>query len=138
MATVNSEYYVGVLAKLKEAIKQKRRGKWTRHVLLQHDNAAPHTSQRTQTALADVGFEVIPHPAYSPDLAPSDFWLFDSMKKPLRGKHYSGLPALATAISQWEKSVPKEWYRQGLEKLPVRWRKCIQVKGDYVEKTVNE
>lgn len=131
---INSDYYIEVLKKLREAVKSKRRGKLTRHVLLQHDNATPHSSAKTMAAIKDLGFELLPHPPYSPDLAPSDYWLFGSMKKPLRGKRYANLAGLASAISQWIKVTPKEWFAEGLRKLPEWWNKCITLNGDYVEK----
>src|SRR3954469_23682395 len=43
---------------------------------LQHDNARPHTVKMTKEKLQALGWEVLPHPPYSPDLAPSDFHLF--------------------------------------------------------------
>lgn len=133
-ATINSNYYIQVLQKLREAIKTGRRGKLTRGVLLQQDNARPHTSQATMAAISDLGFEVLPHPPYSPDLAPSDFWLFGRMKEPLRGHRYSNVQGLASAVSQWVRGTPKEFFAAGIEKLPERWQKCINLKGMYVEK----
>jgi transposase len=46
------------------------------HAILQNDNATPHTSARTREAIERLGFPLLPHPPYSPDLAPSDFHLF--------------------------------------------------------------
>lgn len=132
--TINSAYYVSILNKLKEAIKEKRRGKWSKGVWLQQDNARPHTSHQTTAALRELGFKCLPHPAYSPDLAPSDYWLFSSMKKPLRGHRYASLQALASAVSQWEKATPVEWFAEGLHKLPERWHKCIALHGGYIER----
>ncbi|MCP4996923.1 MAG: hypothetical protein GY934_24570 [Gammaproteobacteria bacterium] len=111
--TINSDYYIEVLTNLKEAIKEKRRGKWRRKILLLHDNARPHTSERTTAAIKDLGYEVLPHPAYSPDLAPSDYWLFQRMKEPLRGKKYATLQALASAVNQGFQSTLKEFYAEG-------------------------
>ena len=51
---------------------RKRRGKLTRDVLLLQDNAPAHTSQVAMAAATECGFEVLPHPPYSPDLAISD------------------------------------------------------------------
>ena len=70
--TINSQYYCEVLCELRAAIKELRRGKLTAGVLLQHDNARPHTSAQTQDVIRELGFTQIPHPPYSPDLAPSD------------------------------------------------------------------
>ncbi|KAI6648845.1 Transposase [Oopsacas minuta] len=71
--TINTEYYVQVLKKLRETIKSKRRGKLSSYVLLQHDNAPAHTSRRTLDEIQHLGFELLPHPPYSRDLAPSDY-----------------------------------------------------------------
>lgn len=132
--TINSSYYIEVLKNLREAIKSQRRGKLTRGVLLQHDNARPHCSRETTAAIQQLGFQVVPHPAHSPDLAPSDYWLFDKMKQPLRGKRYETLQALSSAVHLWVRSTPKDFFAEGLEKLPARWHKCVSLKGEYVEK----
>ena len=84
--TINSDYYVEELKELRQAIKRERRGKLTRGVLLQHDNARPHVSSKTMAAIDDLGFECLPHPPYSPDLAPSDYWLFGEMKRSFEGR----------------------------------------------------
>jgi hypothetical protein len=49
---------------------------------LHHDNALSHTSLVVQQFLAEKSFPVITQPLYSPDLAPSDFWLFHSEHRP--------------------------------------------------------
>ena len=69
--TITGEYYAAQLHRLREAIKQKRRGKLSRGVLLLQDNAPAHRSQVAMTAVSRCGFELLPHPPYSPDLAPS-------------------------------------------------------------------
>ena len=56
------------------------------------------------------------------------------MKDYLRGKHYDNLAQLASAISQWVKRTPKDFFTAGIEKLPDRWQKCVTVKGEYIEK----
>jgi histone-lysine N-methyltransferase SETMAR len=132
--TINSNYYINVLEKLRDAIKTTRRGKLSKKILLHHDNAKPHTSVTTAAATRRLGFEVLPHPAYSPDLAPSDYWLFGPMKNALRGKRYDNLAGLASAVSQWVKVTPKEWFEEGIKKMPERWRKCVRVGGGYIEK----
>ncbi|GFO33398.1 transposase [Plakobranchus ocellatus] len=55
---------------------------------LQHDNARPHTSRQTQDALRQLEPTTLPHPAHSPDLAPSDYYLFPQLKKYLKDHHY--------------------------------------------------
>ena len=55
---------------LRPAIKPKQRGRLSTGVLLQHDNARPHTARSTVATIQDLSFECLPHPPYSPDLAP--------------------------------------------------------------------
>ena len=60
----------------------KENGRYTRRhdkVILLHDNARPHVAKPVKTYLETLQLEVLPHPAYSPDIASSDFHLFRSM-----------------------------------------------------------
>lgn len=72
-------YYASIFKRLKEAIRENRRGKLTRCVLLLHDNAPVLKSRVALAALHKVGFDILNHPPYSPDLAPSDYYLFPKM-----------------------------------------------------------
>ncbi len=87
--TITGNYYVEVLRKLHQAIKDKRRGKLSRNILLLHDNAPAHSAKVTQAALKECKFQQLRHPAYSPDLAPSDFYFFRLLKKSLHGRRFS-------------------------------------------------
>jgi hypothetical protein len=49
--------------------------------LLQHDNARAHTNFATSAAEGHIGFEVVPYPLYSPDLASYDILLFATKRK---------------------------------------------------------
>ena len=70
---ITGVYYASILERLRETIKEKRRGKLTKGVLLLHDNAPVHKSRVALAALRKSGFEIINHPPYSPDLAPCDY-----------------------------------------------------------------
>lgn len=133
--TVNSAYYCKILTKLKESIKSERRGKWTRGVFLLHDNARPHTAEVTQAKIRELGFTQLPHPPYSPDLAPSDYWLFGEMSKQTRGKRWTNIQELSGTIGRWVKMTQKDWFAKGLQQLPERWDRCVRLKGAYVEAT---
>ena len=77
-------YYANLLDQLRTAIREKRRGKLSKGVLLQQDNARDQTCKVAMDAVERNVYELIPHPAYSPDLAPSDFFLFPNLKKDIR------------------------------------------------------
>ena len=66
-------YYTNLLDQLRTAIREKRRGKVLKGVELQQDNARILTCKSIIDAVERNGYELIPHLAYSLDLAPSDF-----------------------------------------------------------------
>ena len=72
---INGVHYANLLDQLRTGFREKRRGKLSKGVLLQQDNARVHTRKVAMDAVERIGYELIPHPAYSPDLAPSDFFL---------------------------------------------------------------
>ena len=72
--TVNSVQYVTTLKKLKAGLHRVRPTKDMTDVLLLHEIARPHTSRYTTAEIVKIGWEVLPHPPYSPDL--TDFHLF--------------------------------------------------------------
>jgi len=75
--TINSEIYCQQLERLSDALLHKRPTLVNRKgVIFHHDNATPHTSFVTRMKLLELGWEVIQHPPYSPDLAPSEYHLF--------------------------------------------------------------
>ena len=74
--TVNSEYYNGLLERLRKVVRRKRPEKWSNGFILHHDNAQCHTSLLVRQFLSNKNITVCPQPPYSPDLAPRHFWLF--------------------------------------------------------------
>lgn len=133
-ATINKEYYSEELKQLREELKRKRRGKLSKGVLLLQDNAPPHTAQLSVTTASQCGYELLPHPAYSPDLAPSDFYLFPLLKESLRGRKFEDNEDVIGAVESFLDEKDPDFFRQGFLELQQRWTKCIQKKGDYVEK----
>ena len=77
-----------MIERLHCAIVEKHRGKVSHEVLLLHDNAPVHKSNIVQAAI--LAFVDLNHPAYSPDIASSDYYLFPNLKTFLRDKNISG------------------------------------------------
>lgn len=101
-------------------------------VLLHHDNA--HSSGVVAAKLHELRYESLPHPPYSPDLAPCDFFLFPNMKKWLAGKKFSSNEEVIAETEVYFGEFDKSYFLNGLKKWQERWEKCIFLKGDYVEK----
>jgi len=131
--TINAEYYLSLLVQLKGILKEKRRGRVTKGVLLLHDNAPAHRALATQKKLAYLVFQCLDHPPYSPDLAPSDYHLFPGLKKQLKGHHFSSDAEVIAAAETWLDGQPSEMFLSGLQKLVQRTKKCIELRGEYVE-----
>ncbi|KAG8235855.1 hypothetical protein J437_LFUL013939, partial [Ladona fulva] len=70
-------------------------------MILQHDNACPHTSCATEEALRNLKFELIPHPPYPPNIAYCDFYIFPLIKRVLKGNHYTSDYEVKAAIASW-------------------------------------
>ena len=88
--TVNKEYYLETMRRWREATRKKRpelskNNSW----ILHHDNAPAHSSLLVRDFLAKTNTTVMPQPPYSSDLAPSDFFLFPKLKKPMKGHRFA-------------------------------------------------
>ena len=101
------------------------------HVKLHHDKARPHMNNVVFSYLQEKKIKVIPHPPYSPDLTPSDFWLFNRLKRNL--DEYPDAKSLAKALSKELNSIPIEEYQKTFKKWIERMKLCIQHDGDYFE-----
>ncbi|UYV77837.1 hypothetical protein LAZ67_15002540 [Cordylochernes scorpioides] len=124
---MNSDLYCDILVnKQKPGIRNKRRGKLSKVVLFHHDNARPHTSCKTESTNIKLGFKVLEHPAYSPDLAPSDYFLFGLLKKELKGNRFDSDEDVQKVVQDFFHTLPKSAYKEGIYKLPERWRRCIE------------
>ena len=131
--TVTGAYYADLMTRLRDSIKTNRRGMLKKIPLLLHDNAPSHKSHIAQEAIRNCGFKQAEHPPYSPDLAPSDFYLFPIAKQALRGKSFDEDDALESCFEDWLDAQDKKFFHHGIEKLKDRWLKCIELKGNYVE-----
>ena len=80
------------------------------------------------------GYELIPHPAYSPDLAPRDFFLFPNLKKDIYGLHLQSNEEVVMAVEEWVNGKDSDFFNSGLMALEHCWFKCITLEGNYIKK----
>ena len=78
---ISGSYYASIIERLRCAIVEKCRGKVSDGVLLLHDNAPVHKCNIVLATIRKAGFVELNHPVYSPDIAPSDYYLFSNLKK---------------------------------------------------------
>jgi len=84
--------------------------------------------------MTSLKFTVVPHPPYSPDLAPSDFWLFPKWKEMLKCQHFSLDAKVEAAVCKWISNQPESFFMDRMNKWIERLKKCVAINGDYVEK----
>jgi hypothetical protein len=128
---ISAERYRQQLRRMEEAIQQKRPGR--RHgVILQHDNARPHTVNMTKAAIQELDWEIPPHPPYSPDLAPSDYPLFCSLSNNLRGVSFNNDAELQNWLDDFYTAKPAYFFNHGVENLPERWEAVVSNGGECI------
>ena len=128
--TINSEYYINLLQETRRC-RRKPNGS---ELYLLRDNAPIHTSHATTAAISKTGLVPLAHPPYSPDLAPSDFYLFNHLKRYLRREHFHNKETLKQTVNAFFDEKSPEFYSQAFLELVIRWKKCIQSGGSYIEK----
>ena len=69
---------------------------------------------------------------YSPDLAPSDYYLFRSLPNSLNGKTFNDDEAVKSHLLQFFADKDQKFYERGIMKLPERWQKVIEQNGKYI------
>ena len=120
---------VNVIKQLRVAIKEKQRGKLAAGVLLLHDNAPVHKSRVAQAAIRKCKFEQLNHPPYTPDLAPSDYYLFRNLKSHLRGTRLQDDDEVKAATEAWFEDQIDDFYFNGIDCLKEKWTKMHWSKG---------
>ena len=103
-----------------------------KQILLLHDNARPHVSKKTRRKIKELGWEVLPHPPYSPDLAQSDYHLFRSLSNHLTNKKFDDFNHLKNDISSFFSMKTPDFYANGIHDLPVRCTCVADAEGKYI------
>ena len=115
--TIDSEYYCNQLDRLKIAMQQKIRrlsGNGFHSIHFLQDNARSHVARISLQKIREIGFTIIDHPPYSPDIAPSDFYLFAPMKSCINGKNYDNVEDINKDLLQWLNGKDEQFYRDGI------------------------
>lgn len=133
--TITGDVYRRQLMRLKRAIEEKRPEWDNRHdkIILLHDNARPHIAQPVKNYLKRLKWEVLHHPPYSPDIAPSDYYLFRSMQSALSGERFHSFESIQIWLNNWIASKDEQFFRDGIRKLPERWANVVASDGAYFQ-----
>lgn len=132
---VNAKLYSEQLDRMYTVLHQKYPAIVNRkRALLLQDNAKPHTANLTMRKIEELeGVDLLPHPAYSPELSPSDYHLFRSMAHFLKGRSFKNEQEVDEGCRQFFASKPPDWYKRGIESLARRWLTIIEHDGLFFE-----
>ncbi|CAK9834541.1 Mariner Mos1 transposase [Anthophora retusa] len=131
--TINADKYCNQLDQLKAAIAEKRPELANRRgVVFHHHNARPHIALAVRQKLLQFDWDVLPHPPYSPDLAPSDYYLFLSLKNSHRSKSFKSISEIKMHLDEYFASKLQQFWKEGIMRLPERWKKVIEQNGSYI------
>ena len=133
--TVNTARYRQQLVNLRDSLDEKRPIWRERHnkLILLHDNAPAHTTVVVKNVIQEFQWETLPHPAYSPDLAPSDYHLFSHLENALKHQQFENEKEVEIWVKNFFDKKTKDFYRTGIRALPERWARCVAKEGDYFE-----
>ena len=98
-------------------------------MLFRQDNAVCHKSVAMMAKLYELNFELLPHPPYSLDLAPSNYWLFADLRRMLQGKRFSS----NEETGAYFEAKNKLFNKKGIELLEKHWNPYITLDGDYAD-----
>ncbi|UYV65661.1 SETMAR [Cordylochernes scorpioides] len=129
--TITGEGYQQQWMRLSRALKIKRPLYAKRHdkVIYHHDNARPHVAKVVKETLETLQWDVLPHPLYSPDIAPSDYHMFRSMTHGLAEQHFTSYEEAKNWVNVWIASKDVEFFQHGIRMLPERWEKVEETKN---------
>ena len=135
--TIDHEWYIeNSLKPTVKAINIERPTSGTKNMKFHHDNAKPHIHKSVINYLESEKFIIMQHPPYSPDLAPSDYWLFDYIKRDLDS--HECVESLNHQITEIVKKIPHKEYLKTFERWLERMELCINNQGDYFEHLINK
>lgn len=102
-------------------------------ILIYHNYVQPHTFLAIHQEIHKLGWSVVPHPPYSPDLVPLNFHLFSPVKDSLCGQWSDNTDVVTVVVMKWVKQCTHEFLQRELKRWIQQWHKYIICHGDYVE-----
>jgi len=106
--TVNADFYCNVLRRLRENVRRKGAQKWqNQNLIIRHDNVPANRSFKVSQFLAKNNMTVVPHPPYSPDLGPCDFFLFPKLKLRMKCRRFDTIEEIQEESQRILDTIPK-------------------------------
>jgi [histone H3]-lysine36 N-dimethyltransferase SETMAR len=121
------------LERLNDEIKTKCPQLKKKKVLFHQNNAQiNHKSIKSTAKLHELDFKLFLHPPYSPDLAPSDFFLFADLNRMLAGKKFSTNVEVIAETEGYFEAILKSYNKNGIKKLYDHYNRCIALERNNI------
>jgi hypothetical protein len=104
-----------------------------RKLLVHANNVRPHAAKSSTQYFNENRMKSAPHPPYSPDLAPSDFYLFGYLKRCIARLSFEDADQLLAAVEGVLEDIEKVTLQAVFLEWVDRLRKCIATNGAYTE-----
>ena len=131
---VNAAFCVEVSKRLRENVRRKRPDQRRNNTwLLHHNNAPAHAVLLTRRFWTNNNMTVVSHPPYSPDLAPSDFFLFPKLKMKLKGRRFQTLEEIQGDSQAVLNTLRENDFQECFKNWQRRWDRCQASEWDYFE-----
>jgi len=101
--------------------------------MLHHDNAPAHVSLLICSYLAKHQTSVVPHPPYSPNLPPADFFLFPKLKTSLKGHRFQTIEEIQGNAIRELGAITESAFQEAFQQWKKRWERHIASRGDCCE-----
>jgi histone-lysine N-methyltransferase SETMAR len=130
--TYNSQFFTDtVLASIDNKLAETRPKKRSKGAHLHVDNARPHTARASVQRIAELGLIRVPHPPYSPDIAPCDFFLFGYMKGKLEGCTFETEDQVISTVTEILGEITIPTFERVMDNWVTRLIQCYQLSGEY-------
>lgn len=129
----NSSYMCEtILPKLNQNARSRPEIGTRKKIFIHMDNAKPHQAKIVKEKMKSLNMEELPHPAYSPDLSPNDFWFYGFIKEKLKGRIHNSPEELLRSIYEIVKKIDKRTWMDVMDSWKLRLEVVIRSQGSYL------
>lgn len=130
-----AEYFTNnILAQFESSVNNMKGVLSSIKIRLHMENAKPHNAKLSKEKMEQLLIERLPHPAYSPDISPNDFFLNGYIKNKLKGKAFKSREALIDAIVEIIQKIEKNVWISAYDEWIRRLQEVIDNNGEYTHK----
>lgn len=99
--------------------------------ILHYDNATPHTAKIIEQNLLYLKFTRLPQPPFSPDIAPTDFYLNGYLKAKLENLEFGNFGELHSAVDQILDEITPTTLKSVFDRWITKLEQVVSSNGDY-------